>query len=41
LSDEKTFKELRWKVEKEILMNADVVCCTTVGAGFVLFFHGY
>eukprot|EP00798_Chlamydomonas_sp_ICE-L_P030123 gene30123-35103_t len=31
--DEKRFKELRRKLEMEILEHADVVCCTCVGAG--------
>lgn len=32
-SDEKKFKQLTKAAEKEILNNADVVCCTCVGAG--------
>lgn len=31
--DEKKFKQLTKAVEREILSNADVVCCTCVGAG--------
>jgi len=31
--DEKKFKQLTRSAEREILMNADVVCCTCVGAG--------
>ncbi|KAJ9156292.1 Regulator of nonsense transcripts 1 [Pleurostoma richardsiae] len=32
-ADEKKFKQLTRAAEKEILSNADVVCCTCVGAG--------
>lgn len=32
-TDEKKFKQLTKAAEKEILNNADVVCCTCVGAG--------
>ncbi|TPX14421.1 uncharacterized protein E0L32_005385 [Thyridium curvatum] len=32
-SDEKKFKQLTKAAEREILNNADVVCCTCVGAG--------
>jgi regulator of nonsense transcripts 1 len=32
-SDEKKFKQLTRAAEREILNNADVVCCTCVGAG--------
>lgn len=32
-SDEKKFKQLTKAAEREILTNADVVCCTCVGAG--------
>ncbi|GAO50427.1 hypothetical protein G7K_4553-t1 [Saitoella complicata NRRL Y-17804] len=32
-SDEKKFKSLTRAAEREILMNADVICCTSVGAG--------
>lgn len=31
--DEKKFKQLTRSAEKEILSNADVICCTCVGAG--------
>ena len=31
--DEKKYKQLRRAYEREILQNADVVCCTCVGAG--------
>ena len=31
--DEKKFKQLTRAAEKEILANADVICCTCVGAG--------
>ena len=31
--DSQRFHQLRRKVEKEILTNADVICCTTAGAG--------
>jgi regulator of nonsense transcripts 1 len=31
--DEKVYRNLRWKLERSIIMNADVICCTTVGAG--------
>ncbi|CAO1597754.1 ATP-dependent RNA helicase [Xanthoria calcicola] len=31
--DEKKFKQLTRNAEREILMNADVICCTCVGAG--------
>ncbi|CCC10804.1 hypothetical protein SMACR_07821 [Sordaria macrospora] len=31
--DEKRFKQLTRQAEREILQNADVVCCTCVGAG--------
>ncbi|KAK6526215.1 hypothetical protein TWF694_004834 [Orbilia ellipsospora] len=33
LQDEKKFKHLTRAAEKEILTNADVICCTCVGAG--------
>ncbi|CAG9949730.1 unnamed protein product [Clonostachys rosea f. rosea IK726] len=33
LQDEKKFKQLTKVAEREILQNADVVCCTCVGAG--------
>ncbi|KAF3928370.1 hypothetical protein ABW21_db0205604 [Orbilia brochopaga] len=33
LQDEKKFKHLTRAAEKEILANADVICCTCVGAG--------
>ncbi|XP_010919834.1 regulator of nonsense transcripts 1 homolog [Elaeis guineensis] len=32
-SDEKKFKALKRATEREILQNADVICCTCVGAG--------
>lgn len=32
-ADEKKYKQFRRLYEKEILQNADVVCCTCVGAG--------
>ncbi|KAF3013583.1 hypothetical protein G7054_g4727 [Neopestalotiopsis clavispora] len=32
-NDEKKFKQLTRQAEREILTNADVVCCTCVGAG--------
>lgn len=32
-SDEKRYKSLKRAAEKEILQNADVICCTCVGAG--------
>jgi regulator of nonsense transcripts 1 len=32
-SDEKKYKQLRRSCERDILLNADVVCCTCVGAG--------
>jgi regulator of nonsense transcripts 1 len=32
-SDEKKFKTMRYMSEKAILKNADVICCTCVGAG--------
>lgn len=32
-SDEKRFKTLRRQCERELLQNADVICCTCVGAG--------
>lgn len=31
--DEKRFKTLRRQCERELLTNADVICCTCVGAG--------
>ena len=31
--DEKKFKQLTRAAEREILTNADVICCTCVGAG--------
>ncbi|KAK0938307.1 ATP-dependent RNA helicase, partial [Friedmanniomyces endolithicus] len=31
--DEKKFKALTRAAEREILSNADVICCTCVGAG--------
>ncbi|KEZ38767.1 Regulator of nonsense transcripts 1-like protein [Scedosporium apiospermum] len=33
VTDEKKFRQLTKQAEKEILNNADVVCCTCVGAG--------
>lgn len=33
VKDEKRFKALRSKAERDILSNADVICCTCVGAG--------
>lgn len=33
LQDEKKFKQLTRSAEREILSNADVICCTCVGAG--------
>jgi regulator of nonsense transcripts 1 len=32
-SDEKRFSQLRRAAEQELLMHADVICCTSVGAG--------
>ncbi|KAI8366372.1 RNA helicase-domain-containing protein [Choanephora cucurbitarum] len=32
-ADEKKYKSLKRACEKEILQNADVICCTSVGAG--------
>ncbi|KAK7944619.1 hypothetical protein WMY93_000347 [Mugilogobius chulae] len=32
-SDEKRYRALRRTAERELLMNADVICCTCVGAG--------
>ena len=32
-SDEKKFKAIKRATEREILQNADVICCTCVGAG--------
>eukprot|EP01098_Paradermamoeba_levis_P007640 TRINITY_DN3174_c0_g1_i1.p1 TRINITY_DN3174_c0_g1~~TRINITY_DN3174_c0_g1_i1.p1 ORF type:complete len:673 (+),score=196.54 TRINITY_DN3174_c0_g1_i1:212-2020(+) len=32
-SDEKRYKTLKRQAEREILQNADVICCTCVGAG--------
>eukprot|EP00053_Salpingoeca_punica_P018610 m.183108 g.183108 ORF g.183108 m.183108 type:complete len:1045 (+) comp17467_c0_seq2:72-3206(+) len=32
-ADEKRFSHLRRACEQELLMNADVICCTSVGAG--------
>ncbi|KAJ8664108.1 hypothetical protein O0I10_000386 [Lichtheimia ornata] len=32
-SDEKKYKSLKRSCEKELLQNADVICCTCVGAG--------
>lgn len=32
-ADEKRFRSLRRAAEQELLMNADVICCTCVGAG--------
>lgn len=31
--DEKRYKQLKHLAEREILQNADVICCTCVGAG--------
>ena len=32
-ADEKRFRTLRKQAERELLQNADVICCTCVGAG--------
>jgi regulator of nonsense transcripts 1 len=32
-TDEKKYKALKRSTEREILENADVICCTCVGAG--------
>lgn len=32
-SDEKKYKALKRQMEREIMVNADVICCTCVGAG--------
>ena len=33
LADEKKYKVLKYKCEREILLNANVICCTSVAAG--------
>eukprot|EP00061_Rhincodon_typus_P009443 g32959.t1 len=32
-ADEKRYRALKRTAERELLMNADVICCTCVGAG--------
>ena len=32
-ADEKRYRTLRKQAERELLQNADVICCTCVGAG--------